>query len=113
MPAVSRLGDIGSHGGGIATASDNVHTDGIPRARVGDIYGCFIHGPNPIVTGATDVLVNGAASCHEGSLTACGAVIGLGSPTTFVDGAVSPFVPGQGHLVHTTSAPSPWLLMMT
>lgn len=90
MPKVARLGDPGSHGGVIITASDDVFTNSIGTARVGDIYGCPIHGPNPIVTGSDDTFTNDRRTAHVGSLTACGAVIVDGSPDTWVNEPLSP-----------------------
>ena len=86
MPATARLGDPGSHGGGIVTASDNTFCDGIGVARVGDIYACPIHGPNPIVSGSGDVITNSRETAIVGSATACGAIIVSGSPDRNIDG---------------------------
>ena len=85
MPRVSRLGDPGSHGGVIVSASPTATADGKPIARVGDLYGCPRHGPNPITTGSAGFPIEGKNCAHVGSQTACGAVITDGSPTTSVD----------------------------
>lgn len=85
MPAVARLGDPGSHGGAIVTASADTDCDGIAVARKGDTYACPLHGPNPIVTGSPTTDVNSRAIARVGDATACGAVIVSGSPTWSVD----------------------------
>ena len=83
MPQVARLGDKGSHGGAIITASPNVNADGIALARVGDIYDCPIHGPNPIVTGSATVSANGSKVARLGDLAECGAAIVTASPDVY------------------------------
>lgn len=86
MPAVARLGDPGSHGGAIVTASPDTDCDGgIPVARRGDTYACPIHGPNPIVQGSPTTDVNSRPVARVGDATACGAVIAAGSPTWDVE----------------------------
>lgn len=85
---VARVGDIGSHGGTITSGSPKVKANGLPIARVGDIYNCPIHGPNPIVSGAPTVFGPDRLVAHIGSKTACGAIITSGSPDTFVDDPV-------------------------
>ncbi len=85
MPAVARLGDPGSHGGSIVTASPDTDCDGIPVARLGDTYACPIHGPNPIVEGSPTTDVNSRNVARVGDATACGARIAAGSPTWSVD----------------------------
>lgn len=80
MSAVARLGDAGSHGGTIITASPDVFVNDKPVARVGDLYACPDHGVNPIVTGSPDIAVNDkAAAVVNISKTACGATITEGS----------------------------------
>ncbi len=83
--SVARLGDTGSHGGEIITGADNTLVNGRPVARVGDIYDCREHGPNPIVTGASQISGELREVAHVGSKTACGATITTGSPDTFID----------------------------
>lgn len=83
MPPVARLGDTGSHGGEIISASPNVTADGIEVARVGDIYACPIHGSNPIVTGSATVFANASNVARLGDLTECGAAITSASPDVF------------------------------
>jgi uncharacterized Zn-binding protein involved in type VI secretion len=85
MPAVVRIGDAGSHGGVVVSGSEDTPTNGRRTARVGDIYNCAEHGPNPIVTGSPDVFVNGRAVARVGDQTACGATLVSGSPDTFAN----------------------------
>lgn len=73
------------HGGSITTGASSTFVNGKVIARVGDIYGCPKHGPNPIVTGAYSVYGQGQLVAHVGSKTACGVTIISGSPDTFVD----------------------------
>lgn len=77
-----RLGDPGSHGGTVTTASADVFANGARVARVGDTYSCPIHGPNAIVTGSSNVTVNGLAVARVGDTTACGATLLGGAATT-------------------------------
>ena len=86
MPAVARIGDTGAHGGVIITGASKTTANGIPVARVGDLYDCPIpgHGINPIVTGADGTSVEGSTIAYVGSKTACGDTIVTGSPNTFV-----------------------------
>ncbi|OYW56783.1 MAG: hypothetical protein B7Y80_01485 [Hyphomicrobium sp. 32-62-53] len=85
MPKLARKGDPGSHGGVIIEGSPDTEWNSIPAARVGDLYGCPIHGPNPIVEGSPDVYVNGRRAARVGDATACGAVITDGSPNDFAN----------------------------
>jgi uncharacterized Zn-binding protein involved in type VI secretion len=85
MPQVARIGDAGSHGGVIVTASEDVLTNGLGTARVGDTYACPLHGPNPIVTGSPDVTANSQPVARVGDQTACGATITTGSPDTLAN----------------------------
>lgn len=65
---VARVGDSGSHGGGIITGSSKIPVNNRALARVGDIYDCPTHGPNPIGTGASHVLAKESSlrmSGHE------------------------------------------------
>lgn len=83
MPRVVRIGDPGSHGGVVSTGSPDTFANGRKVARVGDTYGCPIHGPNPIVTGSLDTFANGQAVARVGDSTACGATLADGSPDTY------------------------------
>jgi uncharacterized Zn-binding protein involved in type VI secretion len=82
----ARLGDTSNHGGTIITAASNYRCDGIPAARVGDLHFCPRkgHGVTPIVTGSILVRHQGKYVACIGSITGCGAVINVGSPTTRV-----------------------------
>lgn len=80
MPLVARLGDPGTHGGAVITSASRTKAEEILIARVGDIYGCPIHGPNPIVGGCVRTMcegpiLNGPLIAFDGSPTACGATI--------------------------------------
>ncbi|WP_346667140.1 PAAR domain-containing protein [uncultured Desulfovibrio sp.] len=90
---VARVGDTGSHGGSITTGSNSIFVNSKPIARVGDIYNCPEHGPNPIVTGAPYIFGNDVLVAHVGSKTACGAEITSGSPDVFIN------IPLSGKLV--------------
>jgi uncharacterized Zn-binding protein involved in type VI secretion len=81
---VARMGDSGSHGGTIASGSGTIFVNDKPLARAGDTYNCPIHGPNPIVDGATGILGEKELVAYVGSRTACGATILSGSPDTFI-----------------------------
>lgn len=85
MAKIIRLGDAGSHGGTVSTASPDVFAGGQRVARVGDTYSCPIHGANQIVTGSPDVRVNGQAVARVGDTTACGATLLGGAATTEVN----------------------------
>lgn len=82
---VARMGDIGSHGGTILSGDPAIQVNGRPIAHVQDIYGCPVHGPNPIITGAPNVLGGTRDIAYVGSKTACGAIITQGSPDVFID----------------------------
>lgn len=85
MPKVCRIGDTGDHGGAIATGSPDVFVNGIPVARIGDIYDCLLHGPNPLVTGSPDVFANDRKVVRIGDLASCGAAMITGSPDTYAN----------------------------
>jgi uncharacterized Zn-binding protein involved in type VI secretion len=85
MPAIARLGDQGSHGGVICTAASKTKCEGPLIARLGDLYCCPIHGPNPIVTAASKTKCEGAFIARLGDSTACGAVIVTGASKTFCE----------------------------
>lgn len=85
MAKIIRLGDPGSHGGSVTTASPDTFANGARVARVGDTYSCPIHGPNPITTGSPNVTANGQAVARVGDTTSCGATLGGGSPDTFAN----------------------------
>jgi uncharacterized Zn-binding protein involved in type VI secretion len=85
MPHVIRLGDPGSHGGTVVTASGDVKANGIGVARIGDTYDCPDHGPNPIASGSPDTYANGRRVARVGDTTACGATLLGGSPDVEVN----------------------------
>lgn len=85
MPKVIRIGDPGSHGGVVTSGSPDVEANGLAVARVGDIFDCAQHGPNPIATGSPDVFANGLAVARVGDIASCGAVLQGGSPDTEVN----------------------------
>lgn len=85
MPKLCRIGDPGSHGGAIITGSPDTFDIGLAVARTGDLYGCTVHGPNPLVTGSPDVYCNDRRVVRVGDLASCGAVMVDGSPVTYVN----------------------------
>jgi uncharacterized Zn-binding protein involved in type VI secretion len=86
MPAISRVGDMGSHGGSnpgtIITGSENLVVNGIAAALVGSEYNCSLHGLNSIISSPNTTVINGTEIAVVGSITACGATITQGSPNT-------------------------------
>lgn len=70
-----RLGDKTSHGGVVAEASPYSDSGGVAIARMGDKATCPVHGPNPIVSGDSTLIVDGKAAARHGDKTACGAVL--------------------------------------
>jgi uncharacterized Zn-binding protein involved in type VI secretion len=72
---IARLGDPATHPGHICTSAQKTVAEGILVARIGDIYCCDIHGPNPIVEGCVITTVEGKLCAHHTSLCACGARI--------------------------------------
>jgi uncharacterized Zn-binding protein involved in type VI secretion len=89
MFPVARLGDTGTHGGAITTGSLDVFVNGLPVARVTDIYTCPIHGPNAIIQGSSRLTANGLQVARIGDPTACGATIASGSLNTDDGGSIS------------------------
>jgi uncharacterized Zn-binding protein involved in type VI secretion len=83
---VSKVGDTSDHGGAIMTGSGSFEVNGIPVARIGDMFACPIHGNNPIVS---SLVVNaqdeGKLLAHVGSKTLCGATITTGDATFTVE----------------------------
>ncbi len=79
MPAVLRVGDVGSHGGPISTGSTTSKADGIAIARNGDNYECAIHGLQTLeCTGQSTA--DGKIIATVGKTTAtCGATFSSGS----------------------------------
>lgn len=81
MPRDARITDLGSHGPMIITGAKKTIVENQHSSRIGDIYACPLHGPNPIVTGSADYVNENARSAKIGDLTACGAVIVTGAAT--------------------------------
>lgn len=79
MPLIVRKGDGGSHGGSVITGAARWRCEGAPIARIGDIYDCPIHGPNPIASGASRWRCENAAIARDGDTTACGASLNAGA----------------------------------
>lgn len=79
MPSVCRLGDPSSHGGTIITASLDVHANGIPVARAGDLHACPIrgHGITPLSSSA--LTQNVPPVVRIGDTAGCGAAMVGGS----------------------------------
>ena len=78
---VARVGDPGSHGGSIVTGARTATAEKRPIARIGDVYACPVHGPNPIVEGSAAYSIERRRVARIGDRTACGAVITDGSPS--------------------------------
>ncbi len=75
MPKVIRLGDTADHGGAVVTSSQDYKSEGIFVARVGDIFNCAVHGPNPIIEGSPKHLNNNKRVARHGDHTQCGAAL--------------------------------------
>jgi len=67
----------------VTTGSPSIRVNGISVARIGDIYSCPIHGPNPIVTASDDTQANGRRIARVGDSTACGATLTGGSSNVY------------------------------
>lgn len=93
MSGISRLGDaLAPHvpfgPQSIVEGSDNVFTNGIPTARVGDAVSvhCDSNGnchDSTISDGNSSVLVNGLPVAYVGSNAACGSIVIEGSSDVF------------------------------
>ena len=79
MPRDARVTDICNHGPMIVTGAAKMVDENQNVSRVGDIYNCPIHGPNPIVSGADHYVVEHALNSRIGDVTLCGAVIVTGA----------------------------------
>lgn len=77
-----RLGDKTSHGGAVIEASPHSDIGGVAIARMGDKTTCPIHGPSPIVSGDTTLIVDGKPAARHGDKTGCGATLIAGQQTT-------------------------------
>jgi uncharacterized Zn-binding protein involved in type VI secretion len=82
MPTLIRLGDPGSHGGTMITATGNFTDDGIQVCVNGDTYHCNVHGNQTVTASFSGFSANGKAVLVDGDTAACGATIGPGSPDT-------------------------------
>lgn len=95
MPAVTRLGDMGSGHGGFAPracteGSPNVFINGIPAHRQGDAWGTHCDSnschASTMAGGSSTVFVNGKPLARIGDDVACGSVSAQGSPSVFAGG---------------------------
>ena len=85
MPMILRLGDPGSHGGSVITAASRTLAEGSPIARIGDLYGCPLHGINPVITGCGRTYCEGSLIAFNGSASACGASMIATASRTIVE----------------------------
>jgi uncharacterized Zn-binding protein involved in type VI secretion len=69
------VGDKTSHGGVVIESSQQSDTGGKGIARMGDKATCPIHGPNPIISGDSTLIVDGKPAARHGDKTACGATL--------------------------------------
>ena len=83
MPLIARLGDTGTHGGAIITSASKSYVEGELIARKGDLYGCPVHGPNPIVGHSNRLKCEGEFVARHGDATACGATLISGATRTY------------------------------
>ena len=97
MPAVCRLGDMGSgHGCWPPRPNDqgspNVFVNGLPAHRQGDhwVSHCCCAIPethdSSLASGSSTVYVNGKQLGRIGDPIACGSVVSSGSPNVFAGG---------------------------
>jgi uncharacterized Zn-binding protein involved in type VI secretion len=77
-----RLGDKTSHGGVVIEASPHSDIAGVGIARMGDKTVCPKHGPSPIVSGDSTLIVDGKPAALDGDKTGCGATLIAGQQTT-------------------------------
>lgn len=84
MPAFIVLGDRTSHGGTVVEASSQTSVGNKKVARVGDKVTCPKrgHGTCEIVSGDTNLIIDGRAIARDGDKTACGAVLIASQSTT-------------------------------
>ena len=79
MPRDARITDVCDHGPQIVTGAETCISENQKSSRIGDIYDCPLHDPNPIVTGSHNSLVENSPTSKIGDVTACGAVIVTGA----------------------------------
>lgn len=77
-----KLGDKTSHGGAVVEASTQSDTGGVGIARMGDKTTCPKHGPNPIISGDSSLIIDGKPAARHGDKTACGATLIAGQQAT-------------------------------
>ena len=77
-----KLGDKTSHGGSVIEASTQSDTGGVGIARMGDKTVCPKHGPNPIISGDSSLIIDGKPAARHGDKTACGATLIAGQQAT-------------------------------
>jgi uncharacterized Zn-binding protein involved in type VI secretion len=85
VPLILRLGDPGSHGDVVCTSATRTYAEDILIARIGDIYCCPIHGPNPIATGCIRTYVEDKLVAFNGSMATCGATLTATAVRTYVE----------------------------
>jgi uncharacterized Zn-binding protein involved in type VI secretion len=95
MPAVARLGDIGTGHGCFPSrandeASGNVFVNGIGAHRQGDHWTSHCCGSSchdsALAAGSATVFVNSRQFGRIGDPVACGSAVSSGSPTVFAGG---------------------------
>lgn len=81
---IARLTDIGEHDGVIITASPSRYIDGLPVARIGDVYLCPIHGEQQIIALVPlGIHTDGQDTAHIMALTTCDDIIITGSTSSY------------------------------
>jgi uncharacterized Zn-binding protein involved in type VI secretion len=85
MPAVCRETDTSTHGGAVVSGSPTLSSDGLPVARIGDLFACPIHGLRTIVSGSTREFADGIGIARIGDPISCGASLSSGSLKKFSD----------------------------
>ena len=73
MPFIIRLDDTSDHGGAVITAAAKTYAEDKKIARIDDTLNCPLHGPNAIVEGSANFLVEGKGVARHGDKTVCGA----------------------------------------
>jgi len=83
MPSefIARLGDPGSHGGTIVSASLKIKVDDLFVARHGDLYYCNQHGNQTLISNAK-TKADGIPIVRVGDSATCGSIILNGSLKT-------------------------------
>jgi len=95
MPAVHRLGDIGTGHGCYPSrpniqASPNVYVNSISVHRQGDAWATHCCGPSchasVLAAGSSTVYINSLQCARIGDPVACGSACATGSPNVFAGG---------------------------